>query len=326
MQRKWLASVVVLFCFVGRVLAQDEAAMQIEPKRASFDSTAPHALEVKRTTTGHLLVKVNLNGQDAGWWILDTGAGMSCIEKEFAEQMNLPDAGAITAKGMGGEKQTKLRTFDSLKLGGLHLEDGKLLELNLKPYGFLMGAGVQINGIVGHDCFMNGVFDIDLANAVVSVHDPKTFKLAPSQGQWTSVKTVGRTPAVEGTIEGSEPGMFTLDTGSNEGLLVHSRTVERLKLLENRKTGTGMFGGVGGAKAVKTGRLKSVTVGGCEMSDVSAAFAQAKDGASASDEVLATVGLKFLSNFRMVINQSTDQIAFSRTTKPSTQPTTKPSK
>ena len=143
---------------------------------------------------------------------------------------------------MGGAAERKLRTFDSLSLGGIVLEEGKLLELELKRYGPLMGADVPIAGIIGHDCFMTGVFDIDLANAAVAVHDPKTFKLNESQGVWTPVKLVARRPAVEGRIEGSEPGMLLLDTGSNEGLLVHSPTVKKLNLLEGRETGHGKVG------------------------------------------------------------------------------------
>lgn len=326
MRTSLVLSVSLLLCLVTSTFAQNEEAALIEPKRSTFDSAAPSALEVRRTTTGHLLVKANVNGKDAGWWILDTGAGMSCIEKDVADQMKLPDGGAITANGMGGEKQTKLRTFDSLNVGGVKLEEGKLLELNLKPYGFFMGAGVPIAGIIGHDCFMAGVFDIDVANATVSVHDPKSFKLEPSQGEWTTVKLVDRRPAVKGKIENSEAGMLLLDTGSNEGLLVHSPTVQRLKLLENRKTSTSIAGGVGGMKAVRTGKLKSVTIGSAVITDVPASFAEAKDGLAASDEVLATAGLKFLNNFRMVINQSTNQIAFSRSIGATTQPTTNPAK
>jgi hypothetical protein len=79
-------------------------------------------------------------------------------------------------------------------------------------------------------------------------------------------------------------------------------------------------------KTVKSGTLASVTLGGAEIKDVPAAFAESKEGITADDEVLATAGLKFLRNFRMVINQRTNQIAFSRSTAATTQPTTAPSK
>ncbi len=317
----WLS---VLVCFAGASLAQDEDAKGIEPKRSSFDVQAPVDLEVRKTNSGHLLVKTKVNGIDAGWFILDTGAGMSCIDKTVADEMKLAGAGGITASGIGGKTQTNLRTFDSLSLGGITLEQGKFLELNVKRYGPLMGADVPIAGIIGHDCFMAGVFDIDFANAKVAVHDPKTFKLNDSQGTWTPVKLVARRPAVEGRIENSPPGMLLLDTGSNDGLLVHSPTVKKLNLLEGRQTTKGNVGGEGGAnKSVRTGTLKSVTVGGCEIADVPASFAEATDGLSASDEVLATTGLKFLRNFRMIVNQSTNSIAFSRADAPTTNPSKK---
>src|SRR5687767_6698602 len=106
MLKRLLVTALTLFCCVSVSFAQadDEAAeaSRIMPKRSSFAASAKPELEVRRTTTGHLLVKTMLNRQDAGWWILDTGAGMSCIDKTFADELKLADAGAITASGMGG--------------------------------------------------------------------------------------------------------------------------------------------------------------------------------------------------------------------------------
>ena len=40
-----------------------------------------------RLQDGVPLVVPEVNGADAGWFILDTGAGMSCIDKDMADEM-----------------------------------------------------------------------------------------------------------------------------------------------------------------------------------------------------------------------------------------------
>ena len=190
-----------------------------------------------------------------------------------------------------------------------------------------MGAGVPISGIIGHDCFMAGVFDIDLSNSTVHLFDPKTFKLNDSQGTWTAVKLVGRRPAVEGRIERSEPGMLLLDTGSNEGLLVHSPTVKKLNLLDGRDDRKRQSGR-GRRRVQIRPHGNAQKRDGRRLRDHRRprVVRRATEGLTASDEVLATAGLKFLRNFRMIVNQSTNSIAFSRAKVPTTSPTTGPAK
>jgi len=44
---------------------------------------------VKRAPTGHPLVKPVVNGQDTGWFIFDTGAGIGCVSTPHVESLVL---------------------------------------------------------------------------------------------------------------------------------------------------------------------------------------------------------------------------------------------
>ncbi|MGH7177227.1 MAG: aspartyl protease family protein [Tepidisphaeraceae bacterium] len=293
----------------------------VEPGKIAFDDSIPGALQVRRATTGHLLVNPQINGRDVGWFILDTGAGMSCVDKELAEKLGLPDAGGVTARGTGGSAESRVRSADVMTLGPVRIEGAKLLELNLKPFGIFLGQ--QINGIIGYECFMAGVFDIDFVNAAVSVHNVTSYELA--SGSWAPLTIQGRRPCAPGQIENNPPGLFLLDTGSTSDIVIHAPTVERFKLLEGRKTRWSMFGGVGGMKSASSGVLGCVTLAGERLDKVSASFSKATDGAMSDDSEQATVGIPLLRQFRMFVNYPQKQIALVPIAKPpSTLPTTQP--
>jgi hypothetical protein len=264
------------------------------------------ALEVTRATSGHLLVKPLVNDHDVGWFIFDTGAGITCIDKAVADKIALPAAGNITAQGMGGDQASKLRSADSVSLGPVALRDTALLELDLK--GFQIFMGKPIAGVIGYEVFGAAVFEVDLAAGAIIVHDPSTFKLE-NEAQWSKMHMIRRRPYIEGTMEGNEAGLFVLDIGSNSGLIVHSPAVEKFKLLDGRETTKTMTGGVGGLKSMHRGRLKQITVAGNAIEDVDTTFSSTKTGGMASDDAQATVGVAVLKQFRLIIDYPNSRIA-----------------
>src|SRR4051812_43048120 len=96
-------------------MAHDERVPQ--PARSSLVGQVPRELKVRRSEkTGFLLVSPLIDGQEVGWFILDTGAGMSCLDAAIVKKLNLPDAGETSARGTGGEQATKFRRVKSLAL------------------------------------------------------------------------------------------------------------------------------------------------------------------------------------------------------------------
>ena len=53
------------------------------------------------TELGHVLVKPQVNGQLAGWFILDTGASGLVIERDAADRMGLSSFGEVYVAGVG---------------------------------------------------------------------------------------------------------------------------------------------------------------------------------------------------------------------------------
>ena len=277
-----------------------------EPRRISLNGQTPVELKVKRARTGHLLVSPQIDGQDAGWFIFDTGAGMSCVDADLVKRLNLPDAGEVTANGTGGTAITRFRRIKSLSLGPILIEDSSVVELNLKPIALAMGE--PIDGVIGYEVFGAGIFEVDLDAGRITVHDPKTYELAEGQA-WQRLSFVDRRPRVPGRIEGHEPGEFLLDLGANSSVTVHAGTVKELALLEGRETRNAKTGGVGGIHAARQGSLASLTICGQRVENVPAVFAQSEKGARNEAGAQGTIGVGLLKRFLLVLNYPQETVA-----------------
>jgi hypothetical protein len=284
----------------GHAQASPPASQPAEPGAVSLVGPLPAELKVKRARTGHLLVAPKVDGKDAGWFIFDTGAGMSCVDKTVAEKLALPRAGEASALGEGGAQQARLLKVKSIELGPVLVEDSTVVELNLKPIALAMGE--QIDGVIGYECFLPGVFEVDLAAGKITVHDPADYAL-PGGHKWEPLSFKGRRPRLPGKIEGNEEGLFLFDLGANSSLTVYAPAVERFKLLDGRETTATMSGGVGGIHAARKGAVGSLTIAGQRIDDVPAVFIQSKQGAAGSEQdVFGSVGVGLLKRFVLVLN------------------------
>ncbi|HLU38211.1 MAG TPA: retropepsin-like aspartic protease [Planctomycetota bacterium] len=291
--------VLAPFVLLAPATAQTRAELP-DPERVALQGKLPAAIAVKRAKSGHLLVQARVDGEDAGWFIFDTGAGMSCVDRSIVERLELPDAGPVQASGSAGVAAQRLRKVKSLAFGPVLVEGFLMLELDLGPIGAAMGE--EIHGIIGYETFFAGVFELDLAQPAITVHDAESF--TPPEGhEWQPLTFVGRRPHVTGSIEGREPGLFLLDVGANTALTVHTKTVDAFALLDGRETETAKLGGVGGMHEVPSGTLAHVVLAGQKVEDVKAFFARVKTGAlTGNDGVQASVGVDLLKRFRCVFD------------------------
>ena len=279
---------------------QSLADRLLAPERTSLIDPLPAELKVKRIErTGHLLVAPQINGQDAGWFIFDTGAGLSCADQTLVQRLKLPHAGDTIARGSGGNQPTTFRRAESLSLGPLTLEGTRLVELDLS--GISIAVGEEIAGILGYDCISAATWEIDVAGARITVHHPDRYVL-PEEAKWIPLSLESRRPCVPGQIEDFEAGSFVVDTGANAAIAVHGPSVRKLGLLDNRETTPATMGGIGGIGAARTGVLKSISIGGEKLHDVSGIFSQAEQGALQEDTIQATVGLAALKHFVLILH------------------------
>ncbi len=287
----------------------DDAAFRFTPRvpdNVRFDSSKPARLETKHSKTGHLLVRPRINGQDVGWFIFDSGAGLTAIDSTVADKLGLERVGDVPAVGMGGTVKTHLRQDKSLQLGPLTATDNLYVELDLRPFAKVMGD--DIAGVIGYPVLQASVVEIEVATPAVSLHDPKSYKLA--DGKWEPLLLNNNHPCCHARFEGDREGVFRLDTGAMGTLSFHAPAVKKLELLKGRKTRMTLEGGVGGMKTARAGRLAWFELGGHRFEKPRVTFSTASSGALVDDYTVGNIGQDFMKPFRLVLWYGENKIAF----------------
>jgi len=281
------------------------APARLSAHSARFDPREPAQLEVTRARTGHLLVRPRIDGADAGWFIFDTGAGICVISTQRLADFELAHEGGIQAVGVGGGESAQLHRARELALGPIVLAGHPLMSTDL---GFLeQHLGHPISGVIGYGLLSRCVAEIDLAAALVALHDPARYELA--RGSWTELDLEDRIPAVRARFERGE-GLFRLDTGASGTLTFHEPAVQKWKLLELEGLRPTSLGGVGGFLSAQRGTIEWFELGGHRHERVEVALSTSGSGVHAQGRVDGNVGGELLRPFVLVLDYPRRRIAF----------------
>lgn len=295
---------------VERLSAVEDAAFAPRldpPDDARFDADVLPDVEVKRAMTGHLLVHPSVNGEDLGWFIFDSGAGINCIANDVTDSLSEGPFGEVAARGVGGTVAAHFWRADELSLGPMSVADPIFMGLDLdflEPY-----FGVEVGGILGFEFLARCVAELDMVGAAIAIHDPATYSLSEG-GRWEEVLLYSRHPCVRATFEEKE-GVFKIDTGAaNDTVTMHYQVVRDLDLTQGRDTTASQAGGVGGAVGVRAGQLETFLLGGHQFGAIQASFALEDKGAFSDDYVWGNIGGKLLEPFVLVFDYPQGRLGF----------------
>lgn len=277
------------------------------PEGTRFDGALPAEVEIRRAPTKHLLTRARIDGGEPRWFLLDSGAGALVIDKGTADAIGLEAFGAIEASGVGGQAPARFRPAARFAFGPLTLERPVMLELDLSKIAPFFG--VELAGIIGYDVFARAVIELDLRTPAAKLHDPADFE-PPSGTRWEELLLDERIPTLRCRYEGEHEGLFRMDTGDSSTVTFHTPTVERLQLLEGRKTKSTPLGGVGGFTGGRSGKLAWFEVGGRRVEDLDARFAQTEKGPFSTPEIDGNLGTALLEPFVLFFDYRSQRLGF----------------
>lgn len=284
------------------------------PDDTRFDSAIAAEVPLKRTPTGHVLVRPKVNGRDVGWFILDTGCGLGMlIAPGAAAGLELASAGELEIHGAGKASKGVLKTASTFSLGPITIARPVLTEIPQETVELLSKSfGIEVAGVCGFDLFSRAVVEFDKKGDRVTIHDPASYKLPA--GRWENLVLHQKIPCVNCRFEGNHEGLFRLDTGAAHGsrplVLFHAPAVVSLDLLKDREVVAAQTAGAGGQFDARIGSLKEFVLGGRRFADVTAVFALAVEGALTDVYTLGTFGGELLTPFTIVFDYSHQRIAF----------------
>jgi hypothetical protein len=277
------------------------------PDDTRFDAAAPAGLAVKRAMTGHVLVRPVIDGQEIGWFILDTSAGSNVIEAAAAAKLKLERLGSASVTNIKGNEPSSIFRAKSLALGPMTIARPLFVTMNLSNIQMAMGSDVV--GVAGYDVLARCVAEIALADDSVKLLDPKSHQL--ESGVWQPLLFNQNSPLVPARFEGNRKGLFRIDVGASGmggvgNVVFHSPAVQQFRLLKGRNVSTMMLGPTDAAM----GTIAWFELAGHRFKNPEVVFAIDKKGPFGDEYVEGNIGVDFLKPFRVVLDFGNERVAF----------------
>jgi hypothetical protein len=158
----------------------------------------------------HLFIPVTVQGKER-LWVLDTGAGMTVVEKAFAEEIGLDIQEGITGRGAGGTVQADFAVLPPYELEGIRFKEQTVAVIDMDE--LVRRLGVDIAGILGFDFLSRFVTKVDYANETVSFYEPESFEYA-GDGRPVDVHIEESVFETSATLDGKHSGTWLFDLGA----------------------------------------------------------------------------------------------------------------
>ncbi|MBV8081786.1 MAG: retropepsin-like domain-containing protein [Candidatus Eremiobacteraeota bacterium] len=196
------------------------ASMDFEPppqRQAAFPAGISDVNIDFTSPLGLIVIDAKVNGTPVKF-LLDSGSSASLIDADEARALKLPMAGSTRVAGAKLLQGTLARA-DALEIAGVHFAPFVFEAVPLGLPGQIRGFG--ITGILGYDVLAQVVARIDYGRSRLRLISPDKFSYSGT-GVVLTLDESSRVPHVPATLGDSDPATFTIDTGSNSGLIVYS--------------------------------------------------------------------------------------------------------
>lgn len=160
----------------------------------------------------HIFLPLTVGGRTR-LWILDSGAGVSCFEKKFADELGLEPQGQIKGEGAGGLVDISLVTMPAYNMPGLEFDEQTVAVIDI-DWLFRRWMGLEVAGILGYDFLSRLVLKVDYANELLSFYHPDSFKYTGDGAIIEAPISQRNMFHVPMTVDGEYSGLWHLDLGA----------------------------------------------------------------------------------------------------------------
>ncbi len=233
--------------------------------------------------------------------VLDSGAGMTVVDRALAAKLGLRAEGDVEARGTGGSVGASFASGVTVTLAGIEIGPLSAAVLDMSDVGKRLGRPLPV--ILGKEVFHALVVDLDYPASRIRFLDPGPFRYEGPGRKLELLPEDDGHKNVRLSIEGGAPVVVGLDTGQGGALSVFRHYAEERGFLTGRPVSEARGGGVGGATTMKTATLRTVTIAGYELRDVPAAFPTVDvGGAFDTKRQAGNLGAGLLSRFRVLFD------------------------
>jgi hypothetical protein len=257
--------------------------------------------------------RIVLNGSVNGVetpMMLDSGAGVTTLDDDFARQIGLKPGTKITAQGSGGSEQGEIVQGVTIQAGNLKLSGVTVLVLDLERIEKAIGR--PLPAVLGRELFMNSVVGLDFDRQLLTLSPSKGFA-APAGATEVKLKREGTLHLLPVSVAGLPPVEAALDLGNGGALSVSKEYFDANAKLASLPYAIGLSGGVGGLHESRRVTVPAVSLGGFLLGKVPADLGSMPKGPYAGR---VNAGLQLFKPFRVTLDFGHDRMWLQRTSAP----------
>jgi hypothetical protein len=256
----------------------------------------------------HIMIRGEINGRDAHWFMLDTGAEATIVNRARLGEFGLSPCGASSITGGGNATDFALTDVARLRVGPVELLNQRDGVIDLG--GLERIYGMPMGGILGYDFLSRFVVRVNYDGRTIDLLEPEDyvyrgagarvpFVLEKGQPHVASTITLNSGPPIEADL--------IVDCGAADTVNLTSPFVKAHRLLElARKKPAGGPNTMAGsereffAQTSVRGRLRGVSLGPFTLTEIPSNLMVGSTGAYASGAFSGTIGEGVLHRFNTV--------------------------
>lgn len=260
----------------------------------------------------HLFVQGRLNDSDPLWFLLDSGAEMTCIDQQVAQEAGLALEGQTAGSGNGpGEVDVSFVRDASFRFPGVTLTNQTVAALELRS---LIEArfGHEVDGILGYDFISRFVVAIDYAKSRLHVYERDGWEYR-GNGTEVPIWLVDKVPNCKATYtlpngDVEECNVY-VDIGSGTTLKFNKPYTEKHNLLASVPRKIAYSGqGIGGRTNAYRGRIASLRLGDLVFEEPTCSFSQDDKGGRKYDDLAAQLGGGILERCTVILDYERERL------------------
>lgn len=275
-------------------------------------STSPAVVRVPvEIVNNRVHMAVSVNGGPPANFILDTGAGMSPLAKEYADKVGIRGERSGHATGAGGAVPVQVTNNVRFGFGGLELEADHVALIPFEALALRIGHG--IDGVLGRNVFARWITEFDYAASQVSFHPPAAWQPPPGAVA-VPFETHRGLPHVRARITLDDgrtlEAKLMVDTGAGNPLILKKHFADKHRIDTSALVETSAGLGVGGATRERIGRTARLEFGGITIEKPVTMFSVSTSGALGDAESDGILGGEILRRFRFIADYPHDRLLF----------------
>jgi hypothetical protein len=260
-----------------------------------------------------VVVKASINGRSPEDFILDTGASLTALDRDYANSIGIKGEGEASVEGIAATGEMRFARLRSIGVTGDKGSGATLNDFRVGLIDITEGARVVLwrkpVGLLGADFLSRFVVDLDFDSLSVGLSDPEGWTY-DGHGAPIPFELHGNIPIVPVTLDGGCTGKFMVDVGNSFHFVVHGSAVRGCDMIRRkpRHSVEVYGGGVGGGFVSFLCRLDSLRIGPYGWNEPVAALSLHSRGGVGSEDLAGNIGCGVLEKFRCTFDYAHHQL------------------